>query len=278
VPGISITALRVAALVGVLAGASSARAQRAPDLATLDRGDGISKVGIDIGLSLLDGPYTAALRLEPYGQYVTRSGLGVYGALPIARSFGGSAAAGQPHDTFAVGNFDLGLLFVVQATAELSWVFRGGVGFPLASDDADGILTNVVATFPRLTDLSLTVPDAFYVRVGVSPLLHLRRVYFRVDLGADVGSDDADAADELLRFNVGGGIDLGSVALGVELVNLASLDRFSGNERYHHAVAGTIRVMGSSFQPQFALGVPLDASNRDAVNLFVTAGLQYVPR
>jgi len=263
-------------VVVLVAAGSTAHAQRAPDLATLDRGDGITKIGLDLGLSFTDGAYDAALRLEPYGQYVTRIGLGVYGALPLARSFGGPAT--PPDTAFAVGNFDLGLLYVIEPSRDVSWVFRAGIGFPLASDSVDGAATNSYATFPRLTDLALTVPNAFYARFGVSPLLHLHRVYVRADLGFDAGSDDADLANELVRFNVGGGIDLGVVALGAELVNLWTLDDFGGGERFLHTIAGTIRIMGKSLQPQFAIGVPLDSSARDVVSVFFTAGIQYVPR
>lgn len=268
----------IAAAVAVVLGAASGVgwAQRAPDLATLDRGDGISKIGLDVGLSFTDGAYGAALRLEPYGQYVTRMGLGIYGALPITRSFGGDD--GPPDEAFGLGSFDLGLLYVVEPTPELSWVFRGGVGLPLASDSVDGATTNFYGVFPRLTDLGLTVPDAFYGRFSVSPLLHLRRVYLRVDLGLDAGSDDADLAHELVRFNVGGGIDLGAVAVGAELVNLYTFDDFGAGEQFLHTGALTLRVMGKSLQPQFAVGIPLDDSTRDVVSVFLTAGIQYVPR
>jgi hypothetical protein len=259
--------------IGVAAAATPARAQRAPDMATLDRGDGITKIGVDLGLDLVDGPYDAVLRIEPFGQYVLRMGLGFYGAFPITRSFGGAGGM-QPEDTFAIGNLDLGLLYVFEPSPEISWVFRGGVGLPTASDSADGFATNLFGTYPRLTDLALITPDALYLRVGVSPLIHVRRLYLRVDLGADIGSDDADVADELIRFNVGGGIDLGAVAVGAELVNLYGIDA----EEFVHTIAGTIRIMGDSVQPLIAVGTPLDEGPRDAVPVFVSVGLQYVPR
>ena len=259
--------------VGVAISAAPAQAQRAPDLATLDRGDGITKIGIDLGLDLIDGPYSAALRIEPFGQYVLKMGLGFYGAFPITRSFGGGGDP-PPDDAFGIGNVDLGLLYVIEPSPDISWVLRGGVALPTASDSVDGAATNFYGVFPRLTDVALTTPDAFYLRVGVSPLIHVRRLYLRVDLGADIGSDDADIADELIRFNVGGGIDLGVVALGAELVNLYSIDA----EEFTHTIAGTVRIMGDSIQPLIALGTPLDEGARDVVPVFVSVGLQYVPR
>lgn len=263
----------------VLAGAvafapAPARAQRAPDLATLDRGDGISKLGVDLGFDIVDGPYDAALRIEPYGQYITRIGLGIYGAFPIARSFGGAGGT-QPEDTFAIGDLDAGLLYVWEPNPTLSWVFRGGIGLPIASDGADAVLTNFVASYPRYTDLALLAPNSFVVRIAVSPLIHADRLYARFDLGVDAGIDDNDNGHELIRFNLGGGIDLGAIALGLELVNMYDFDNDA--EHFTHTVAGTIRIMGKSLQPLIAVGTPLDSSGRDLVPFFASVGIQYVP-
>jgi hypothetical protein len=272
------TTISIGVVLSTLAvSAADAYAQRAPDLATLDRGDGITKIGADLALSLIDGPYSAGLRFEPYGQYVTRFGLGIYGAFPITRSFGGSDAPGSPDTTFAIGDLDLGALYVIENSPDISWVFRGGIGFPIASDSADGALTNALSTLPRLTDIALTVPDAFYVRLSVSPLIHIRRFYLRADLGIDIGSDDADRANELIRFNAGGGFDFGLIALGVELVNLWTLDDFGADEKFLHTLTGTVRFMGEKLQPFVAVGAPLDSSRRDAVSFYVAAGIQFVP-
>ncbi len=81
--------MRIIVISIVLALAGVAHAQRAPDMATLDRGDGISKFGVDGAFSSIDTPfYDAALRFEVYGQYVTHSGFGFYGAFPLAHTFG----------------------------------------------------------------------------------------------------------------------------------------------------------------------------------------------
>ena len=270
-------AITTSVVFALVATAGVAHAQRAPDLATLDRGDGITKIGADLALSLIDGPYSAGLRFEPYGQYITQLGLGIYGAFPITRSFGGSDAPMQPHDTFAIGDLDLGALYVIENSPDISWVFRGGVGFPIASDSGSAVVTNRLSTMPRLTDIALTVPDAFYVRLSVSPLIHIRRMYLRADLGIDIGSDDADLANELVRFNVGGGFDFGLIALGVELVNLYTLDDFGGNEKFFHTLTGTVRFMGERLQPFVAVGTPLDSTLRGNVGFYIAAGIQFVP-
>ncbi|MGE0549932.1 MAG: hypothetical protein AB7O24_01670 [Kofleriaceae bacterium] len=262
----------------LIGGTSSVHAQRAPDLATLDRGDGITRIGLDMGLTLLDSPlYSAALRLEPYGQYVTSSGFGIYGAIPIARTFGGGEAP-EPEDTFALGNLEIGGLYVIESDPRISWVFRGGLVVPTSSDGRDELFTNFYATWPRFTDLALVVPDAFYVRLSVSPLIHINKLFVRADLGIDIGSDDAGFADELLRINVGGGYDFGLVALGLELVNTYSFDAFDSDENAEHVVAGTVRFMGEALQPFLAIGTPLDDAPREEVSLFFAGGIQAVFR
>jgi hypothetical protein len=259
----------------LLAFASPAQAQRAPDMATLDRGDGITKFGVDLGLTVLDGAvYDGALRLEPYGQYVLDSGFGFYGALPVTVSFGDEddPVFGDQDDA-ALGNLDLGLLYVLDRPT-VSWVFRGGVAVPTAADDLDGSLTNLAGVWPRFTDAALATPDATYIRLAVSPLVHTRKLFLRGDLGFDIGigSNDTDP-DELLRLNIGGGVDLGVVALSLELVTMVTLDD-GDDEDFFHTFAFCARFMTKSLEPFLALGLPLDASTRDNVDLFVSGGIQ----
>lgn len=256
--------------------ASAAHAQRAPDMATLDRGDGISKIGIDVGLSSIDTPfYDAALRLELNGQYVLHSGLGFYGALPVTKSFG-DAPEPMPQPTFALGNLELGGLYTVTQSPRLSYVFRLGLALPTASDDGDGIATNFFGTMPRLTDLALTVPNAYYLRLGFSPLIYVDKLFFRFDLGFDLGSDDDNFADELVRINLGGGYDFGTVALSLELANIYDLDDYDDNNDWVHTLALTFRFMLEKYQPFVSLGAPVD-DVRDAVPFFIAAGFQVAP-
>lgn len=269
-------------VVLVLAAPIVAHAQRAPDMATLDRGDGISKIGVDVGLSLLDfPPYGSALRLEVYGQYLTRSGYGVYGALPLASSFGAAPEADDPeppdllpNNATALGNLELGGLYVATRSPRLAFVFRGGLALPTASSGRDAGATLFHATFPRLTDLALAT-DAWYLRLGVSPLIYVDKLFLRVDVGLDLGLDgDGFDPAHLLRLNVGGGIDLGAVAIGLELVNTIAFD--AGDEDLRHTLAVTLRFMGKQLQPYLAIGTPLDDS-RDVVDLFLAGGIQFVP-
>jgi hypothetical protein len=279
--GMHRTSLRVLVISTVLiASAATAAAQRAPDTATLDRGDGITKLGFDLGLTFLDDDslYDGALRVEPYGQYVTDSGFGFFGALPITVSFGdeeNDPLLGDPdQDTVAIGNLDLGLLYVLHGPT-LSWVFRGGVAAPTASDDLDGFLTNAAGVYPRLTDVALIHPDATYIRLGVSPLVHANKFFMRGDIGFDLGIDDDDnEGEELLRLNLAVGYDVGLVALSAELVNVGEVaDDNDGDEDWIHTLAFAARFMTEKLEPFLAIGLPLDDS-RDFVDLFLSAGIQ----
>ena len=255
----------------LLLGAAPARAQRAPDFATLDRADGYSRIGVDGAYVALDAPpWDAVLRLELFGQYVAPSGLGLYGALPLARS------VSDGEDETALGAIELGALYVAHGR-DMSIALRGGLGLPTAGDELDEMLVNVLATQARLGDYALTVPDAVYGRLAFSPLVHTRGLFVRLDLGLDIPLSEGDAdADALLRLNLGAGVDLGVVALMAELVNIASTDEFPGEEDFLHTVALSARFMGQTLQPFVAFGVPLDDSTREAVDFFVSLGLQVV--
>lgn len=263
------------ALIGLAS--TPALAQRAPDMATLDRGDGISKLGLDVGFtSLRDPPYDAALRLELYGQYLTRSGFGLYGAFPVARSFGGEGEPQPPeaYDRTSLGDLDVGMLYVVDSGI-LSWVFRAGLALPTSTDGRDPFLTRYYGSAPRLTDLALAAGD-WHVRLAISPLIHVNRLFVRADLGFDIDAGGGDY--HYLRLNLGAGIDLGALALSLELVNTGTFgDLESGDERdedFFHAVAFTLRFMGEHLQPFLSVGTPLDAYRRDRVALFLAGGLQ----
>lgn len=274
-------------LVAVVAGAAPpALAQRAPDMTTLDRGDGITKLGLDGGLVGVDAlPFDTVLWFELHGQYVTPSGLGFYGAAPLWLSMGDDddpqpGSPGDPpgdQDGAALGNLEAGGLYVISGP-KLSWVFRGGVALPTASDGIAEGLTRFFGVWPRLTDWALIVPEATYLRASASPLYHSDRLFLRADLGFDlVLVDDTDLAPNLLRANFAGGVDLGLVALSLELVNLVSLDDFDddGEESMLHTLTFAVRFMTRRFEPFIALGAPLDDSARAAADWYLSAGLQF---
>jgi hypothetical protein len=246
-------------------------------MATLDRGDGITRFGFDLGAVFVDQPYDLVLRPELFGQYVADSGIGIYGGLPFAASIGDDDTSPPgDQDAFAIANIELGGLFVLDSPT-LSWVFRLGVAGFTADSDLDGALTNAFASMARFTDFALAVPDAAYIRFAVSPLVHTGKLVLRFDVGFDAGFDDAGAAHELVRVNLAGGIDLDTVALSLESTNLFTPDDFGAGEQALHSLAFTVRFMGERYQPFLAAGAPLDDQLRDA-KFFVSTGLQVVFR
>jgi hypothetical protein len=266
-------------LAGLAAAAAPASAQRMPDMATLDRGDGISRFGLDFGAAVVDdaaGDENATLRFDFFGQFVSRLGWGVYGSLPIARSMT------DGEDDSAIGNVDLGALYVIESPV-LSLVFRGGIALPTADDDLDGFFTNYFASWTRLTDIAQAIPNVTYARFGFSPLFHSNRLFLRADVGVDVAVSKEDEVsglepDTLFRLNIGGGLDLGTVAVMAELVNLATTEDFdeisAEEEDFVHTFAVSARYMGPMFQPYFAVGMPVDTFGLDTVDFFIGAGLQ----
>ena len=273
---IVIAATLVVGAVGALGG--SAHAQRAPDMSTLDRGDGISKIAIDAGLSFVDYPYDLALRLELYGQYVTRSGFGIYGALPLSASFGAPSddedpvpPDAVPNDAVSLSNLEVGGLVVLTKSRMLSFVFHGGLSIPTATDGRDEYATRFAAVMPRSTDV-VNISGDWYARLGFSPLIYADKLFLRFDLGLDIAFEDIDP--HVLRFNLGGGVDLGPVALSLELANSVSF--FDDNEDFLDVLALTVRFMGERLQPYIAVGAPLD-DTRDDIQLFIAGGLQFVP-
>ncbi|HEU0036957.1 MAG TPA: hypothetical protein VFQ53_40380 [Kofleriaceae bacterium] len=268
--------LAITFVVVCVCGFGIAHADRSPDMATLDRGDGITKIGVDFGLSILnDPPYDSALRIEPYGQYVLRSGLGFYAAIPISLSFGGEGEPAPPEadNATALGNIDLGLLYTLNQSDHFALVFRGGVGLPTASSGRDEALTNTFASTPRYTDVALAIPEALYIRLAISPLFYSGRLFLRGDLGIDLGVNrDEGNAPELLRLNIGAGIDLDAVALSFELVNTALLRDNDSDDDFNNVFAFAARFMGETLQPIIAIGTPIDF--RDRVKAFISVGIQ----
>ncbi len=273
-----ITRIAIAVTLAIGATGGSAYAQRAPDMATLDRGDGISKIALDAGLTFVKEPYDLALRLELYGQYITRSGLGIYGSLPLSASFGAPSDDEDPvppddipNDAASLSNAELGGLYVVTKSRMLSFVFRLGLSLPTATDGRDEYATRLASVMPRSTDF-VNITGNWYARLGFSPLIYADKLFLRFDVGLDIAFEETDP--HVLRFNLGGGVDLGAVALSLELANSVSF--FNGNEDFRDVLAFTMRFMGERFEPYLALGAPLDSS-RDTFRLFIAGGLQFVP-
>lgn len=264
--------------------AAPAAAQRSPDFATLDRGDGISHIGLDLAWIKLDPPpYDSVLHLELHGQLVLQSGLGFYATVPLNKSFGDGPDEEESDGEAALADIDLGGLYVISGP-ELSWVFRLGLVLPTAGEDIGEFATNFRGANYRLTDVALVDPNDWWLRLAFSPLFHAHSLFLRIDVGVDVpiAEDDEDAFryDPIGRLNLAGGIDFGAAALMLEMANIADIDDDDddpvGDEDVFSTLAVTARFMGETLQPFITVGTPIDKAVRDQVDFFIAGGIQGV--
>ena len=272
------------ALVMIALAAGTVAAQPmagSPTFATMDRQDGESKIGASLGWTFFDDEAfgnndISTLRADVYGHYVSESGLGGYGLVPLSFLFVDDAPGLD--DESAIGNVEGGVLYVIRSGPH-DFVLHGGVTLPTADDD-EGAIANALGIFPRLTDLALIYPETFWLRLGVSPILRAGQFVIRLDGGLDFAvSSDGEEPDPVLRLNVGAGIDTGTFAILGELVTVAGLgdedvDVDDDDEDYLHTAAISARFRAGSIEPGLALGFPLDEVVRDFVEFFVVGGIQ----
>ncbi|HTM19186.1 MAG TPA: hypothetical protein VL172_01720 [Kofleriaceae bacterium] len=116
--------------------------------------------------------------------------------------------------------------------------------------------------------------EVTWLRLGGS-LLHRRgNLFLRADGGLDVPLADGDFdADPLVRANVGGGIQIGTLSLAGELVTTGTTNG-DVDEQFRHTLAGTVALDTGSLRPYGAIIVPLDESIRDYNPLIIMGGLE----
>jgi hypothetical protein len=282
----SLAALIAALTDGSGRAAAQTRSRDAPTFATLDRQDGTSLLGFQLGFTPLsqraggdpDVQGITGLRLDLYGQFVGRAGLGVYGILPASHLFAEVLA-----DETALGNVEAGLLYVVSAGPVLELVLRGGFTLPTADDaGTGGLLTGIdanrLSSFARLTDFAHTWPETTWFRLALSPIFQRDGFVLRADLGVDAALSAAyEDPGPILRANLGGGVDTGALAFLIELVTLASPDEIPQLEYEDrvHTLSLSLRLRPGRLEPSLAVGgTPFNDSIRDYFEWFLTAGLQ----
>jgi len=248
---------------------SPARAQTGeppPGTFTLDRMDESSRFGVQASFEKIDNVDLSdgfVMRYELYGQYVLPSHLiGFYGQLPFAHLFDFDGAG---TDYNALANLDVGAFVLPTHRSDL--ILRLGLALPTASENSARALTNVVASYERITDLLLAIPNYTTLRLSASTLQETGIAFFRADLGLDVVVDrpsNRTGASAFLRANVAAGVRLAALDLTAELVNLGALngpDAGGITNRFVHTLAFGLSTRGTD---QFHVGTvfPLDKSVR----------------
>ena len=270
-------------MIALAAGSAAAQPMAgSPTFATMDRQDGESKIGASLGWTFFDndGPVdVSGLHVDLYGHYVGASGLGGYGIVPLGWVFYDNPAPLDDDSESAIGNVEGGIVYVIMRGMN-DFVLRGGITLPTADDSLQGFAANAASILgPRLTDLALAYPETLWLRLSASPILRSGQLVFRIDGGLDVAlsTDNGDEPDPVLRLNVGGGVDTGTVAVLGELVTVADLGDDSAadeDDDFLHTLAVSARFRAGSNEPGVAIGFPLDESVRDFMDFFLIASLQ----
>ena len=187
---------------------------------SLDRPGGASSAGADVAVVMgLETSDVAGLRLDPHIEHVYSNQWGFMASLPLA------ALLTEGENETAMGNIDVGGFRIVSLAPNAKIVFRGSLTLPTASENFAGVITNLVASYARLGDLALSLPQGIVMRGAGSYLYEGSGFSFRGDAGIDVPIAQAygDTAP-LMRVSGGVAVGSGSTKFIAELVNLLSLD------------------------------------------------------
>ena len=229
---------------------------------TMDRLTGGPQFGLDLGYTGFTGNLSGfrGVRMEIYAQGVTYNGEGWYFAVAASRV---SDDAGEDFD--GIGNTEVGT-FVSFSKGPVSGVVRFGLTLPTSSDDLEGITANFLTSFFRLTDLSSTVPETVWFRFSASPVYQRGRFVSQVDLGIDFPffTPVYIEVDPWIRFNIGMGVKLGTVAFLGELVTLGTKGTVQNqSDRFLETLGATVRVQSGGIEPGLSFIVPINARLRE---------------
>ncbi len=263
------------AIALVILGATPAIADELPSKPAFgmmdNTGDG-SEVVIELAMLVPTSSSEDFVLLHPrfVAQFVAPSGLGAYAGGSASKITGSNAST----QTFGVGNLELGGLYQRALSPEVAVGLRLGMIVHTATDD--GMLVNVVATgLTRPGDIATSLPES-WLRLGVSPTLHLGTWFARVDAGLDIPARQTSGAEPIGHLNVGTGFSQGQWSLTAEL---GAAHEFSDSEDVSDSntlkVAGlALRYRGESLSPYVMLSTILDNELRGDI-VTTTVGITF---
>lgn len=239
------------------------------DSISMDRQSPHSTLNVDFGFVFFDEPNNTditAMGITLGGQFVNeQTGLGAYGVLPL--SYIGYEDRRVPgviveDSSLMVGNVELGGIFSKWMSPGWALVLHGGVALPTAEDDDVLDFASAWGSSPRYTDIVHRVPNSTWLRFGISPMGRSGGLFWRVDLGLDLALDEDNGAQNIspiMRFNAGGGFDLGKVHLLGEL-SLLNVDdeRDNNDDDTTGTVALGARFVSGNVYPGLALILPIE--------------------
>jgi hypothetical protein len=257
--------LFVALLVVGSAGVASAEDEN-PDVGdplTMNSLTPVSTFGLEVGVPIWDVPDNqsfTSIGINLHGHYVDPgSGFGGYLNVPLQYLAGeyDLPIIGTVDDSeFSIGNVELGGVFAKQLRY-LAIVGHVGVSVPTHSADEDLLgAATPLASAPRYTDIVNRIPESTWLRLGFSPMGRKGKLFWRGDLGVDIALDDdnTDSASPAYYFNVGGGIDLGQVAIQVEIDTLVT---DTDGDDTNSVFAFGARFISGKFRPGVSMFFPL---------------------
>ena len=250
------------ALVAGARGLATARPDDIFDPLTMDHHTPVSTLDVDLAYVAYDEPantdYTVA-GFTVAGQYVTPKGIGGYLSIPlsyVAVQVNLPAPLDSDESELALGNVELGGLYAKYFDPHAAVVLHAGIALPTAGDEGVAGL-QFLASSPRYGDLVQRVTNSTWLRLGASPMGRVGKLFWRADVGLDLAldEDNTPTISPVFRVNVGGGIDLKTVHLLAELVNVI-VDNGSDDESASTFAFGA-RFISGKLRPGIALLVPI---------------------
>jgi hypothetical protein len=270
---------------GALAGTAAAErepADRVHDNHTMDRLTPKSTFGIELGYEVWDGDgfVETVVGLNLGGHFVSDSGAGGYLVVPISHvELEDPLMIFEDDSETVLGNVEVGGMYARPMGRDADMVFRLGVALPTADDDPGIGLFQALASAPRYGDLVLRIPNSTWLRVGFSPMGRASLFYWRADIGLDlmIDDDDGEAVDisPVFRVNAGGGVDLGSVDLGVELVTNVTSPEDDNTDEVASTLGLGARFAAGKAQPGVAIILPVgfDDDSLQDLDFAITASV-----
>lgn len=167
----------------------------------------------------LEGLSTSLLGLQLGAQHITALGFGGYVALPLAFAVGDGDSEG------AVGNLELGGLYVIRSAGGPDVYLRGGFALDTA-DDTGALAVPTVTAVPRLVDALPTGLATSWIRSGGGVRGRTGGFVYGGALSVDIPLDSgAGGPDAFLGFAASLGAELPEIGVSV---GVALIQAFGG--------------------------------------------------
>jgi hypothetical protein len=246
-----------------------------PAFALMDNTGDRSKINLDLAdiIPMDSHADNVLVRSSILGQYVASNGFGGYAGI--------TASGLLPEGDMGTGNLELGGVYHRALSSNVDFGVRAGLVLPterVGKDRLPQLIQLVSTLIARPSDLATAVPDATWLRFGISPTYHRGPAFLRVDLGLDVPVRDHSihGFDPIGHLNLGAGIRNDGFTATAELQTVfvrwgTNIDDPMQITSYHTAGLSA-RYQGKRVSPFVSVSTPLDDEVQGQI-ITVTAGL-----